>query len=180
MTEPTATPLDDFSHCHDGILSHLAAFGGLPALLDPAARARHVAADTVKFFRDVVYEHHQQEEAELFPAVLASAKAGAEREQVKDIVDRLTQEHRRVEERWTHLEPELKKVAKGQDASLDVAAVQSLIELYTAHARYEEQTFLPLSQSILGRNSNHMAALGLALHLRHSTPAALAKYGHRI
>lgn len=30
-----------------------------------------------------------------------------------------------------------------------------------------ETEFLPLSQTILGRNSNHMAALGLSLHMRH-------------
>jgi hemerythrin-like domain-containing protein len=180
MSAPTGTPLDDFSHCHDGILRHLEAFGSLPALLDPAARARRIAADMLKFFRDVVYEHHQQEEAELFPAVMASARPGTERDEVKAIVERLTREHRLVEKRWTQLEPELKKVAKGQDSALDAAAVQALVETYVAHARYEEQTFLPLSQTILGRDSNHMAALGLSLHLRHATPAALAKYGHRI
>ena len=30
------------------------------------------------------------------------------------------------------------------------------------------RSFLPLAERILGRNGNHMAALGLALHLRHA------------
>jgi hemerythrin-like domain-containing protein len=174
------TPLDDFSHCHEGILKHLHAFDNLPELLAPAKQARRIAADMLAFFRPTVYEHHAQEEAELFPAVLASARPGAERDRVQAMVDRLTREHRQVETRWSKLEPALKDVAKGHDTTLDAAAVSSLVETYTAHARYEESDFLPLSQEILGRDSNHMAALGLSLHLRHAIPAVMAKIGHRI
>jgi hemerythrin-like domain-containing protein len=177
---PADTPVDEFSHCHDGILNHMAAFSGLPALLEPAARARQIAADMVRFFHDVVLEHHQQEEKELFPAVLSSAVKGAERDEIKAMVERLTREHRQVEMRWAKLEPALRQVAKGHDAPLDPAAVASLVEAYTAHARYEETAFLPRSKVILGRDSNHMAALGLSLHLRHSVPEVLARMGHRI
>ena len=173
-------PLDAFAQCHVGILSHLQAFGQLPALLEPAARARRIAADTLAFFREAVIEHHAEEENELFAAVLASANAGAERKQVGEIVERLTREHRQIESRWRKLEPELKKVAKGQDSAIDPAAITSLVEAYEAHARYEEASFLPLSQTILGRNGDHMAALGLSLHLRHAMPEVLARFGGRI
>lgn len=183
-TSPSPTrpesPLDDFSHCHEGILEKLASFGMLPSLLEPAAMARRVAADTLRFFRETVIEHHAQEEGELFPAVLASARKGAERDEVQRLVDRLTAEHRMVEKRWGKLEPDLRRVAKGQDASLDAAAVQALVDTYRAHARFEETRFLPLSQAILGRDDNHLAALGLSLHLRHAAPALLARLGHRI
>jgi len=43
---------------------------------------------------------------------------------------------------------------------------------YRAHAWFEEQEFLPLSQTILSRNPNHMAALGLSLHMRHQSHTA--------
>jgi hypothetical protein len=39
---------------------------------------------------------------------------------------------------------------------------------YLVHANFEEQWFLPLAERILGRDGNHMAALGMALHLRHA------------
>ena len=42
-----------------------------------------------------------------------------------------------------------------------------MVQRYQAHAQLEEQAFLPLAQTILGRNDNHMAALGLTLHMRH-------------
>jgi hemerythrin-like domain-containing protein len=182
MSTPTeqASPIQDFSQCHGGIVTHLRALDELPALLEPAARARRIAADTVKFFREVVYEHHQEEEKELFPAVLASAAKGAEREKVEQIVAALTAEHRSVESEWEQLEPKLKAVAKGHDADVRAGEIESLVKTYLAHARYEEQEFLPLAQTILGRNSNHLAALGVSLHLRHSMPQVLDRFAGRI
>ncbi len=170
------SPLTEFSDCHTGILSHLDALARLPALLEHAALARRIASETLAFFRAAVFEHHAEEESELFPAVLASAKAGEERERVSTIVDRLTLEHREIEAQWSKLEPGLKAAAKGQDSSVDEAAVQKLVRAYQGHARYEEQVFLPMSQTILGRDSNRMAALGLALHMRHKLPEVLSKY----
>lgn len=173
MTTPTLdtdAPLTNFTHCHEGIVSHLDHLGELPALLAPAARARQVAADTVAFFRAAVYEHHAEEERELFPAVLQSAHKGEERERVKRLTDQLTREHRDIEARWAQLEPLLKKLAKGQPAEVEGEAITQLVRLYKAHAKFEEDEFLPLSETILGRNSNHMAALGLSLHLRHAPP----------
>lgn len=166
-------PLENFSNCHLGIVTHLKTFAELPALLEPAARAHQIAETTLKFFRDAVYEHHSEEERELFPAVLASAHPGEEREWVQVMVQQLTEEHRVIEAAWTRLEPELKKVAKGQSFELNTEGVTDLVRNYLAHAAYEEQSFLPLAHTILGRNSNHMAALGLSLHIRH-TPKFMA------
>ena len=121
-----------------------------------------------------MYEHHAEEERELFPAVLASAAKGVERDKVQAIVDELTAEHRQVEAAWSKLEPKLKAVAKGHEAEVDGAEITALVQTYQAHARYEEEVFLPLSQTILGRNSNHLAALGMSMHMRHAMPAGAA------
>jgi hemerythrin-like domain-containing protein len=177
---PENAPIQSFSDCHVGIVTHLEELARLPALLEPARQARQIAGETLEFFREVVYEHHAEEERELFPAVLASANKGDERDKVQLIVDRLTREHREIEAAWSGLEPALKAVAKGGDADLNGAAVAALVTDYLGHARYEESVFLPLSQEILGRNSNHMAALGLSLHVRHALPEVLARYGSRI
>jgi hypothetical protein len=166
--EPSDAPLLNFSNCHSGIISHLKTFGELPALLAPAERARKIAEETLGFFRDAVYEHHSEEENELFPAVLASAVKGEERDRVQIMVTQLTAEHRVVEAAWSKLEPELKKVAKGHASELNVAGVEHLVRSYLAHAAYEEGHFLPLAHTILARNGNHMEALGLSLHMRHA------------
>ena len=161
-------PITNFSNCHVGIIKGMNALGELPGLLEPAERARRIAESVVALFHDAVLEHHSEEEEALFPAVLASAQPGEEAENVKRQIERLTREHREVEAMWKKLEPALKKVAKGHDAQLDVAAVDKLVALYSAHAAYEEAEFLPLSEKILGRNANHMSALGLTLHMRHT------------
>ena len=81
---------------------------------------------------------------------------------------------------YLRVEPKLKAVAKGHDAEIDGAEVTALVETYQAHARYEEEVFLPLSQTILGRNSNHMAALGVSMHMRHAMPQVLQRFSGRI
>jgi hemerythrin-like domain-containing protein len=161
-------PVRSFTNAHAGIVTHLKALGRLPALLEPAAQARRIASETIGFFHGVVLQHHADEERELFPAVLESAAPGRERQLVQQMVDRLCAEHRQLEYAWEQIEPELKAIARGRDTSIDSAAVMALVSAYQAHAGYEEQAFLPLAQTILERNGDHMAALGLALHLRHS------------
>jgi hemerythrin-like domain-containing protein len=165
-------PISNFTNCHSGIIKRLTALDELPALLAPAARARQVAEQSLEFFREAIFEHHLEEERELFPAVIASAQPGEELERVKAMTKRLTEEHRMVEALWKRLEKGLKQVAKGQSTDLDIGEVQRLVTEYTAHASYEETDFLPLSEKILSRNSNHMAALGLSLHMRHAKPVA--------
>lgn len=165
-TADIPNPLENFSECHAGILEQLDELHALPGLLEPAARARRLAAESIAFFRDITAAHHEEEERELFPAVLADARPGEEQERVRAMVQRLTREHRAVEIAWKRLERGLRRVAKGHDADIDVAELHRLLEVYSAHARYEENEFLPLSAEILGRNRRHLAALGLSLHLR--------------
>jgi hemerythrin-like domain-containing protein len=174
-SEHIDAPIQDFSHCHEGILKKLDLLGELPALLEPAARARETAGSAFEFFRHAIFEHHTDEERELFPAVLASATKGDEYDLVQLMVKRLTHEHRELEALWKGLEPGLKKAAKGQATDVDAVALQRLVAQYRAHADFEEKEFLPLAQTILGRNSNHMAALGLSLHMRH-TPVRVKGY----
>ncbi|MBP8286644.1 MAG: hemerythrin domain-containing protein [Rhodoferax sp.] len=161
-------PIQDFSQCHAGIVKRLHLLGELPALLAPAERASQIAERSVSFFREAIFEHHLDEERELFPVVLSHAQAGAEHDQVKALIKRLTDEHRQLEALWKRVETGLKKVVKGRFDELNSDEVQRLVTQYLAHAEFEENEFLPLSSTILGRNANHMAALGLSLHMRHS------------
>ena len=173
-------PLDEFSNCHGGILQKLDALDTLPALLAPAAEARRIASESLEFFDSVVYEHHAEEERELFPAVLSSATRGEEHDRVQALVTQLTREHRDVEAAWERLKPHLKAIAKGHDTQLDADALAALVAHYKGHARFEEASFLPLSKTILGRNSDHMAALGVSMHMRRALPGLMERFGHRI
>lgn len=165
--ENTDAPISNFSNCHVGIIRRLDALADLPAMLAAAARAHETAEQSLAFFRTVIFEHHQEEERELFPAVIASAQAGEERKRVDTMATRLTDEHREIEKIWKGLEKGLTQVVKGKSSVLDVAALNDLIARYRAHAAFEEAEFLPLCEQILGRDQHHMAALGLSLHMRH-------------
>jgi len=175
MSQPDQ-PIADFSQCHEGIFKKLDQLSELPALLEPAQRAREVAEKSLEFFREAIFEHHLDEERELFTAVLESALDDAERFKVQSMNKRLTDEHRELEKIWKSLESGLKKVVKGQFGEVNVADLSRLVSQYRAHAQFEEQEYLPLAQQILGRNGNHMAALGLSLHMRHQNPTAFQFY----
>jgi len=163
----TDAPLTNFSHCHVGILHQIDRLSSLPALLGPAMLAQRIAAQSVEYFHHGMHAHHQEEEKDLFPAVQLSAQTGEERLWVDQLVQNLVADHRILEKLWADLEPALKKVAKGQEAQLDLVKLAHLVRRYGEHAETEERVFLPLAEKILGRNSNHMAALGLSLHMRH-------------
>jgi len=159
-----------FSHAHVGILMQLDRLSTLPALLAPARMAQDTAKRVVDFFREAVFEHHKDEEEALFPALLESAHAGEERQRVNTLVDALTAEHRVIEGLWRQLEPELKHVAQGRSFHINAPVLDDLVSRYQAHAQAEETQLLPLADTILGRHGNHMAALGLSLHMRHQPP----------
>ena len=171
LAAPTdAAPVAGFAECHATILHGLVELGGLPGLAAAAARVRQVAEATLALFDSAVAEHHADEERELFPAVLRSAAEGHERDQVLAIEQRRAAEHRTIEALWRSLRPAVRRLAAGQAALPDAELVAALVKSYEAHARYEESAFLPLAQAILARDANHMAALGVSLHLRHARP----------
>ena len=170
-------PIQGFSDCHVGIVGMLDELRTLGRQQDATPQRAEVAGRILQFFRDVVLVQHQEEEAELFSAVLADARPGDERLQVETMVQRLVGEHRLVEAMYAQLSSTLVAIEDGRDVALDAAATEKLAAGYLAHARFEEEVFLPLAQTILGRNSDHMAALGLALHIRHAVDELRHRFG---
>ena len=170
-------PVQEFSNCHVGIVAQLDKLALLPALAEAAHQARQIAASLRQFFRDVVLAHHAEEEQELFPAVLASAEAGAEHDEVAAMISRLAREHRHVEAQFKALDDALHDLARGRDAAVDAKAVAALVTAYQGHAAFEETHFLPRARDILSRNEDHMAALGMSLHARHAMADVLRRYG---
>jgi hypothetical protein len=162
----TRAPLKTLYHSHDAILAGLGELAALPRKASHAQLARRSAAAVLALFEGDVMQHHADEEQDLFPAVLASALPGEERDQVQDFVTRLVAEHRLLEALWNELAPAVRKVRKGRAVEIDPAQVTRLVEAYTGHAHLEEEQFLPLAQTILQRDANHLAAVGVGLHMR--------------
>jgi len=161
------TPLHDFSRCHVGFVTVLEASLGLPEMIDIAARSRSCAADMLKMFRDRLLAHHDDEERDLFPAVIRIAQPGEEADRAQTMVTQLVREHREIAQLWKRLEPDVQAVANGYLPRLDSALLHELVSRFNEHVRTEEEQFLPFAQQVLARHSGDTAMLGMALHRRH-------------
>lgn len=165
-------PVNEFHGSHEHIIEGLHGLEKLPALAEALQRARSIAHATLTLFDKVVAEHHADEEQELFVHVQKSCTDIKEGHRVQELVGRLAADHRRIEKAWARLRPSVVATALGKlhgepDFAQDVA---KLVQMYLEHAQLEEEVFLPLADAILTRDANHMAALDIALHLRHAPP----------
>jgi hemerythrin-like domain-containing protein len=165
-------PVNQFHGAHEHIVQGLHALEKLPELAVALDRARQVAHATLTLFDRVVHEHHADEEQELFVHVQKSCHDIREGHRVKELVGRLAADHRRIEKMWLKLRPAVAMTAQGKVHGVPDfrAGIQQLVQIYLEHAQLEETVFLPLADAILGRDANHMAALDVALHLRHAPP----------
>jgi hemerythrin-like domain-containing protein len=164
--------VNDFHGSHAHIVDGLHAMQKLPELAQALERARLVANATLMLFDKVVHEHHADEEQELFVHVHKSCTDLREGHSVQELVGRLAADHRRIEKMWLKIRPAVAMTAQGKVHGLPDfrAEVAKLVEIYLEHAQLEEQVFLPLADAILVRDANHLAALDVALHLRHAPP----------
>jgi hemerythrin-like domain-containing protein len=166
--------LQDFSKCHVGFVTVLETALGLPEMLDTAARSRACAADMLKMFHDRLLAHHDDEERDLFPAVLRVAQPGDEADRAQAMVAQLVREHREIAQLWKQLEPAVQAIANGYLPQLDSALLRELVRRFNEHVRTEEDEFLPFAQQVLARHAEDMAMLGLALHHRHEVEEIMA------
>jgi len=168
------TPLQDFSNSHAEFVTVLEAALGLPDMIAGAARLRTCAADMLKMFHDHLLAHHEDEERELFPAVIRIAQPGEEADRARTMVTQLVREHREIAQMWKKLEPAVQSVASGYLPQLDSALLQDLVRRFNDHVRAEEEEFLPFAQQVLARQAQDLAMLGSTLHRRHEATEVMS------
>lgn len=158
-------PVTGISETHNDIIAHLFDLVGLSTTAPLDAAASAIATRAIDFFDRTMRAHHQAEESHLFPAVLALAQDGTEREFIQAMVSQLTQEHRTIEALWAELSELLRQLVAGTVPLATDAHIQRLVLDYGDHATREESELLPLCQIILRRGpaNSHTAAL-LEMH----------------
>lgn len=144
-------PLEMLSACHGRVerqcqtlrrlVQHLATHGA-------DADARNAAAAVLRYFETSARHHHEDEEHDLFPALLKHA-THAERDQATSLVERLLQEHRILEQRWHAVRDVLQAIVQGRPAQLASGDVEALATLYASHIAREESELLPLAARLL-------------------------------
>jgi hemerythrin-like domain-containing protein len=152
IPSPIGTDFSVLDACHQQITEHLARLDGLVEHLDRLgvdARAQDEARAVEAFFSQTSRRHHQDEEAKVFPGLLASSD-----ETLVSTVHMLQQDHGWIEEDWHEIAPQLRAIASGcsgYDPAELRHAVQVFLELCHEHIQLEESVIYPRAKALAAR-----------------------------
>ena len=159
-------PLEMLAACHHRIEQQCATLRRLGPHLarhGADAQAQAAASGVIRYFDSAAVDHHADEEADLFPALIESM-AGSDPVCIREMTGALTAEHRRLEALWDGVRRELAEVAAGRAARLDSAAVEAFTGLYESHVRREDAELLPMAARLLG--DDELERVGRAMRER--------------
>lgn len=133
--------------------------------------AQEAATALMRYFDTSAKHHHDDEERDLFPALIESM-AGSDAVCLRELTAALTAEHRELEARWQSLRAVLAQVAAGQTVRLAEDDVRAFAELYERHIAREESELLPMAHRLL--SDAELDRIGLAMRTRRAVSNAQA------
>lgn len=126
------------------------------------AAAGQAAAALLKYFNQAAPLHHQDEEENLFPLLLA--RLDREHEALRELPALLQSEHRSLDALWARLAGDLAALAQGSGAQLSATVAEEFIARNRAHLTLENSQLLPAARQLL--NAADLSQLGLAMRAR--------------
>ena len=161
--------------CHRRIERHLATLERLQRHLpehgcDPDARA--AARAILRYFDNAAPNHHADEEASLFPRLVAAASTEA-----SPLIDELESDHVSLALTWRHLRPQLAGIVAGARGNLSPREVERIRAAYDAHIAREEGLLIPLAARTL--DAGALAAIGREMAERRGVDPPVAPRGMR-
>ena len=147
---PALPPLDALDHTHQQMLlqlSDLSQLVGQLAVDGPTSAARRSAKRICQFFDENARQHHANEEALVFPALVRKGDKAL----IQHVL-RLQQDHGWLEEDWLELSLQLHAVAQGYswyDIDTLRHAVGVFATLYQDHIALEESLVYPAARTHL-------------------------------
>ncbi|CAH1089914.1 hemerythrin domain-containing protein [Candidatus Nitrotoga sp. 1052] len=155
-------PLEILLACHGKIqtqcatlrmlLQHLSSYGC-------DSQARQAAQAILRYFDTAGQNHHDDEEQDLFPRLLATPNA-----EVHELIARLLDEHKVLDAAWQQLRPLLLAIAEGRATELDVKSVEHFITVHDRHISLENTQLLPQAAILL--DHMQLEALGRSMAAR--------------
>lgn len=143
-------PLEMLHACHGKIKRQLNTLQKLTVHL-PAhgcdQQVRQAAQGILRYFDTAGQFHHQDEEENLFPTLLAMNTP--DREQVSALISRLLAQHVVMFAAWDEMRAVLVQLAEGVNTPLSGELVEKLTGNYTRHIEIEEAELLPLAARLL-------------------------------
>ncbi|WP_440966044.1 pyridoxamine 5'-phosphate oxidase [Massilia sp. GER05] len=181
MNNLLADPAPDFDqpvavlkHCHGRIRKQLATMEKLLAHLPEHGadeQARQAATAVLKYFDKAAHLHHEDEEQDLLPMLLAVAK-GDDAATLQALAPMILQEHKDMDAMWQDLHEQLAGIADGSGTQLSASIVRRFVQSYHGHMEREEGIVAPMALRLFG--PDQMARLGGAMRQRRGLQQAVA------
>ena len=159
-------PVAVLKHCHDRIRKQLTTMDMLasPAILAATPEeARQAAAAVLRYFEKAAPHHHEDEEHDLLPMLSQTARDD-DAALLASLMPEVLDEHRRMEQLWQRLQPQLAAIAEGRSATLDSGDAATFGELYLRHMDKEESHIAPMAKRLF--STTQMQQLGNAMRTR--------------
>lgn len=172
-------PFEMLHACHERVQRSLDLLQRLQAHLaqhGADAQAQAAARDVVRYFDLAAPRHHEDEERHVFPALLA-----ADRDAHGALVQRLLDEHRRMEQAWPAARAALQAVVDGDwRGSADALQAWAVFgALYGPHIEAEEALAYPAASGWLGSQAQAEMGSEMARRRGATSPPALPRAGSR-
>jgi pyridoxamine 5'-phosphate oxidase len=167
-------PVAVLKHCHGRIRKQLATLEKLIAHLPEHGadeQARQAASAVLKYFDKAAHLHHEDEEQDLLPMLLAVAQ-GEDAATLQALVPVILQEHKDMDAMWQDLHEQLTAVADGSGTQLSASIVRRFVQCYHGHMEREEGIVAPMALRLFG--PDQMARLGGAMRRRRGLDASAA------
>lgn len=159
-------PLEMLAACHGRVQGQCATLLRLVAHMGEHGSdlpAQETALSVMRYFDTAALHHHQDEELDLFPALLESM-AGSDPVCLCELTASLTRDHVELEVHWRALRLRLERVANGDAITWPKDEVPNFIGLYERHIELEEAELLPMAQRLL--SDSELERIGLAMRTR--------------
>lgn len=159
-------PVAVLKHCHGRIRKQLATLEKLLAHLpDHGAdtQARQAAQAVLNYFDKAAHLHHEDEEQDLLPMLLAVAQ-GEDAATLQALVPVILQEHKDMDAMWQDLHEQLTSIADGSGTQLSSSIVRRFVQCYHGHMEREEGIVAPMALRLF--DADRMARLGGAMRRR--------------
>ncbi|MEQ1835530.1 MAG: hemerythrin domain-containing protein [Candidatus Nitrotoga sp.] len=155
-------PLEMLLACHGKIQTQCATLRKLLQHLPSHgcdAQAQQAAQAILRYFDTAGQNHHDDEEQDLFPCLLAAQNA-----EVHELIARLLDEHKVLDAAWQQLRPLLLGIAEGRATELDIKSAEHFIQVHDRHISLENAHLLPQAAKLL--DNMQLEALGRSMAAR--------------
>ena len=160
-------PLEALKKCHERIRSECEKLRELAAHLKDKGsdqQTRQTAAAVMRYFDIAARFHHQDEEEDLLPRMMAAATIGRGSKLTRMVAE-IANEHRAMDREWTEMRAVLQEISAGEKAAvLDALDVDRFVKLYELHIVIEEASVFPLAEMLL--SNEDFAAIGASMAQR--------------